>query len=114
MNYCNKTGLSKEPVQRSLWLAGLLTLAAIGQPAIATNGYSPTGFGTINKGMVGAGVALPQDSMTAATNPAGMALVGNRWDGGIALFSPSDRGFTADSNVSPAPINPGTYTSKND
>ncbi len=39
-------------------------------------GTHPTGFGTINKGMVGAGVALPQDAMTAATNPAGMGLVG--------------------------------------
>ena len=38
--------------------------------------------------MAGAGTALSQDTLTAATNPAGLAVVGNRVDGGLALFSP--------------------------
>ncbi|MDJ0805488.1 MAG: outer membrane protein transport protein [Gammaproteobacteria bacterium] len=92
--------------------AGLLTASCFCHSAHATNGYSPTGFGTINKGMVGAGVALPQDAMTAATNPAGMGLVGSRTDVGLALFSPSDRGFTA--NDDGMYIEPGDYTSEND
>lgn len=97
----------------------LLTLM-VASSTWATNGYSPTGFGTANKGLAGAGVAFPQDAMTAATNPAGMVYVGNRIDAGVALFSPADRGFTADPYVDPNPLVPpqsipsGTYDSVND
>ncbi len=101
---------------KTLPSAVLMTTLSLASPALlATNGYSPTGFGTINKGIAGAGVALPQDSMSAATNPAGMALVGHRIDTGIALFSPSNRGFTADNNGNPPfQIAPGEYSSDND
>ncbi|MCB1800837.1 MAG: outer membrane protein transport protein [Gammaproteobacteria bacterium] len=86
------------------------SLAMLVSAAAATNGYSPTGFGTINKGLAGAGVALPQDAMAGATNPAGMIEVGNRIDAGLALFAP-DRGFTAET---PGPIALGTHNSRND
>ena len=56
--------------------------------ANATNGYFVHGYGPKNKGMVGAGVALPQDTITAATNPAGMVHLGKRFDVGLAVFSP--------------------------
>lgn len=71
-----------------------LTLAS--GSAFATNGYFAHGYGTINKAMAGAGVALPQDAMAAATNPAGMAAVGDRMDVGAGLFAP-DRGWSATS-----------------
>ncbi|MCU7886745.1 MAG: hypothetical protein KZQ82_21365, partial [Candidatus Thiodiazotropha sp. (ex Lucinoma annulata)] len=94
---------------------GLILTLGASFPTIATNGYSPTGFGTTNKGMVGAGVAFPQDTLAAATNPAGMGIVGHRIDAGGALFSPSDRGFTANNDaISPLQIPPGEYTSEND
>jgi long-chain fatty acid transport protein len=54
----------------------------------ATNGYFSHGYGTKSKGMAGAGVALPQDALAPATNPAGVAFVGNRLDIGLSLFSP--------------------------
>ncbi len=79
--------------------------------ANATNGYSPTGFGTTNKGLAGAGVALPQDTLAGATNPAGMVLLGHRLDVGAALFNPN-RGFTA--NADGGAIPPGEYESGND
>ncbi len=63
--------------------------------AFATNGYFSHGYGTKNKGLAGGGVALPQDAMIAATNPAGMAFVGERMDLGLALFSPSPRSYSA-------------------
>jgi len=56
--------------------------------AQATNGYFAHGFGTTSKGLAGAGVAYSQDSLAAATNPAGMVTVGDRIDLGAALFSP--------------------------
>ncbi|MGM0914344.1 MAG: OmpP1/FadL family transporter [Pseudomonadota bacterium] len=67
----------------------LLLLAALAPAqALATNGYFSHGYGTINQGMAGAGTALSQDSIAAATNPAGMAFIGNRADIGAELFSP--------------------------
>ncbi|MBW1768415.1 MAG: outer membrane protein transport protein [Deltaproteobacteria bacterium] len=62
--------------------------------AMATNGYFGHGYGTKNKGLAGGGAALAQDSMIAATNPAGMVFVGNRLDVGVAIFSPNPRSYT--------------------
>lgn len=53
----------------------------------ATHGYFAYGYGTQAKGMGGAGVALPLDSVQAAVNPAGMVFLGNRYDLGAGLFS---------------------------
>ena len=79
--------------------------------AHATNGYSPTGFGAANKGLAGAGVAFPQDTLAGATNPAGMVFVGDRVDVGASVFHPS-RGFKADNNAGPPPnVPPGDYDS---
>ncbi len=73
----------------------LIALAAVGfaGSAFATNGYFAHGYGMSAKGMGGAGIAYPQDSLAAATNPAGMVHVGNRMDIGLEIFAP-DRGFT--------------------
>ncbi len=79
----------------------------------ATNGYFSHGYGTQSKGMAGVGVALPTSSLTAATNPAGMFFVGNRYDIGLAIFNPN-RQYTV-TNTSNAPNNfplaPGTQES---
>ncbi len=77
----------KSPVRTILALAVAAGLAAP-TAAFATNGYFKLGYGTKQAGMGGAGVAYPQDSLAAATNPAGMAFVGSRADIGIELFSP--------------------------
>ncbi len=66
----------------------------------ATNGYFAHGTGIKNRALAGAGVAFPQDAMAGATNPAGMAFVGNRFDIGTVLFSP-DREYTASSSITP-------------
>lgn len=70
-------------------LAVMLAAIGVSASAFATNGYFSHGYGMIAKGMAGAGVALPQDSLAAATNPAGMVLVGDRLDVGVDWFSPS-------------------------
>ena len=76
-------------------LSVALVLLIVASPVLATNGYFANGYGTKNKGLVGAGIALPQDAMIAATNPAGMVFVGERMDVGAAIFSPSPRSYTA-------------------
>lgn len=80
-------------------LAGILAVAGLAMPgmASATNGYFSHGIGIKAKGMGGVGIALPQDSLAAATNPAGMVLVGDRMDVGVDWFRP-DRTTTWENN----------------
>jgi len=78
----------------------------------ATNGYSPHGFGTKSKAMAGAGVALPLDTLSAATNPASMVHVGDSMDLGVGYFSPH-RSYTANNDGTPGfpTFEPGSYDS---
>jgi long-chain fatty acid transport protein len=59
-----------------------------------------TGYGTKQQGQGGAGVAKPGDSLAGATNPAGLLLVGNRFDIGLTLFRPN-RNATISGNTLP-------------
>ncbi len=69
-------------------IAALVAIAAASGSAFATNGYFSHGYGIKAKSMGGVGIALPQDSLAAASNPAGMAMVGDRMDFGLDLFAP--------------------------
>ena len=66
--------------------------------AHATNGYFSHGYGMKSKGMGGVGIALPQDTLAAASNPAGMVEVGNRVDFGLDWFSPKRDATIAGTN----------------
>ncbi len=68
----------------ALAVAGMLVAGTAG----ATNGYFPHGHGMKSKGMGGAGMAMPEDALSAADNPAGMVWVGNRIDFGVDWFRP--------------------------
>jgi long-chain fatty acid transport protein len=85
--------MAKRPLTAALALA-----LALPASAWATNGYFGHGWGTKSKAMAGVATALPQDSLVTATNPAGMAFVGQRFDLGVSFFSPSDRGYEANSD----------------
>ena len=67
---------------RAVALAAMLTPAT----ALATAGYYQLGYGIKAKGMGGVAIALPQDALAAASNPAGMVWVGNRLDAGVERF----------------------------
>jgi long-chain fatty acid transport protein len=69
-------------------ISALLLALGLSAPALATNGYFSHGYGIKAKSMGGVGIALPQDALAAATNPAGMAMVGSRIDFGVDLFAP--------------------------
>ncbi|MGZ8982951.1 MAG: OmpP1/FadL family transporter [Methylotenera sp.] len=56
--------------------------------AYATDGYFAHGYGVKSQGMGGVGIALPQDAIAAASNPAGLGLVGDRVDLGLTWFRP--------------------------
>jgi len=101
----------------------LVTAAALGfvlgyvATAQATNGYFAHGYSIKNKGLAGAGVALPLDALAASVNPAGMTEVGNRLDLGVSLFSPS-RSYDVSGNPSgypnTFPLLPGDEDSDSD
>ena len=87
-----------------------LCVAALPQSALATNGYFSHGYGVKSQAIAGVGIALPQDGLTAATNPAGTAFTGNRLDVGANLFKPS-RGAEITGNSAALPDgNGGTFT----
>jgi long-chain fatty acid transport protein len=96
-----------------------LALGALASPALATNGYFAHGYGTISKGMAGAGTAWSQDAMAAATNPAGMNFVENRVDFGLEWFSPR-REYQVEGGPSGPPpmgtvyLQSGTYESSSE
>ncbi len=66
-------------------------------PLWATNGYFTHGTGTKNKGMAGAGLAMPEDAISVANNPAAALSNTGKYDLGIAVFSPSRHYETTDS-----------------
>jgi long-chain fatty acid transport protein len=66
---------------------GAATLLAVPwQLAQATQGTFPHGYGVKSEGMGGVVLALPQDALVGASNPAGMVWVGTRVDAGLALL----------------------------
>lgn len=65
----------------------LLLLGAL--PAAATNGYFVHGVTTANKAMAGAGIALPQDAMAAALDPAALTAFERAASVSLALFNPN-------------------------
>ena len=58
---------------RKTLLAAAAAAAIAPLAAHATTGYFSHGYGIKAKAMGGVGIALPQDALAAATNPAGMA-----------------------------------------
>ena len=84
-------------MKKYLIVAALASTGLLPPTTQASNGYFSYGFGTKNKGMAGAGVALPQDALAAATNPAGTLHVGDRMDAGLSIFSPP-REYTQNAN----------------
>ncbi len=88
------------PFFRQLLL--ICVLALFISPSFATNGYLAHGYGIKSRGMAGAGVALPQEALIAATNPAGIVFVGDRLEINAALFSPR-RSYEVTGTPSAAP-----------
>jgi long-chain fatty acid transport protein len=68
--------------------AALAACALLPAAAFATTGYFQHGYGLKAKSMGGVGIALPQDGLAPATNPAGIGFNGNRADVGLDWFRP--------------------------
>ncbi len=68
-----------------------ITATATLPTANAATGIYLTGYGTQEQGMGGATIAVGQSAMAAATNPAGMAFVGQRLDVGFGALLPESK-----------------------
>ena len=101
-------------MKKNLLMLAVLASLLLSLPVFATNGYWAHGYGPKSKSIAGACVAMSFGAMCAASNPASLAVVGNKLEIGAALFAPT-RGFTAndDSYPYPAAIEPGEYESAN-
>lgn len=69
-------------------LALIVATLLISVQTMATDGYFSTGYGTINKGLAGAGIAFYQGSLING-NPAGAVFLGNQYSLGVNLFNPN-------------------------
>ncbi|MFY9317868.1 MAG: outer membrane protein transport protein [Burkholderiales bacterium] len=69
-------------------LAAATVAALAPAAAFATTGYFQHGYGLKAQGMGGVGIALPQDALAPATNPAGLGFIGSRADVGLLWFQP--------------------------
>ena len=74
-------------VTAALLATGLFGMSSA---AMATNGYFTHGVGTESKGMAGAGVGSSENlgGIAAATNPALGVFADEKWQVGLAIFSP--------------------------
>jgi len=75
-------------VRNSLMLAAAVSAAVAAPSAFATNGYFSHGNGMAAKGMGGVGIAVAQDGMATATNPANQMSVGSKLTFGLDWFRP--------------------------
>jgi len=91
----------------------LICMLGISTSSMATDGYFSLGYGTINKGLAGAGTGFYQTSLIGG-NPAGNVFNIGQWNVGVALFNPN-RKYTVTGNPSMTPgtfgLTPGTVQS---
>jgi len=101
----------KKTMNRLLCL--LLVSVFISFNSYATDGYFSTGYGTINKGFAGAGIAFYQGSLING-NPAATVYLGQQYQIGVDFFNPN-RQYTVSGNPSGMEgtfgLMPGTFES---
>lgn len=87
-----------------LFCCCLVQVAVLPQRLFADNGIFLQGIGMKSTGMGGVSVALPQDSLAAVSNPAGMSAIG-REGSGLARFDIGSQFLVVQSN-SNIPLSP--------
>lgn len=65
------------------------TAALAAAPAHATDGYFLNGIGAKAKGQAGVAIAMPQEALSIATNPAAATELGHQLEVGVEVFVPS-------------------------
>ncbi len=95
-------------ISKAILSIGVCTAMFVGAPqTFATNGYFTHGNGTKNKGMAGAGIAMPEEAMAISNNPASALLLEDSIQVGAAVFNPN-RSYTTSASL--AQGNGGAFT----
>ncbi len=90
----NKILFNRATVLKPLVIAVALSSSLWGiSAAWATNGMLPIGTGVAQRGLGGAGVAHPLNTMSMASNPAAASFIADGYDVGLEVFKP-DREVT--------------------
>jgi long-chain fatty acid transport protein len=95
----NKKGSAMKRFSGTLWpslavLAGLCFF----ETGFANNGMTPHGYGTKNKAMGGAGMALPGEAAAVINNPAVAVAVGGQMQAGFSVYHPRANYYTTESS----------------
>lgn len=78
-------------VIRRIGVVAVLTFCLSIPPVMASNGLILIGYGAKSRGMGGSGLALTEDALVTAINPAGASNVDNEFDVGLLIFNPQRR-----------------------
>lgn len=79
-------------------VAAVSAIISISQTAQATDGYFVNGMGAKAKGAAGVAIAMPEDAVAIAANPAAALELGERLDIGVEVFVPK-RGAVISGNT---------------
>ncbi len=90
---------------RKIVLLAAAACLALATPAYATNGMRMIGFGPVQNAMGGVGVGATLDGSSIASNPAGIADLGQRLDVAVGYFQPTVS-YSATGTPLPAPNPP--------
>jgi long-chain fatty acid transport protein len=66
--------------------------------SFANNGMTPHGYGTKNKAMGGAGIALPGEAAAVINNPAVAVVVAGQMQAGFSIYHPRANYYTTESS----------------
>ena len=84
---------------RPSWLFGVLVAGIFcSGTGFAVDGDLPIGYGTKNKAMGGAGMALPEEAAAVINNPATALAVAGQMQSGLSIFHPRTRYSTTESS----------------
>ncbi len=95
MRNCGKNGKSR--VRAAGLFGALLAGVFCCSSAFANTGYYPIGYGTKNKAMAGAGMALPGEAAAVINNPATAIAVAGQMQAGISIFHPRAKYISGES-----------------
>jgi long-chain fatty acid transport protein len=93
-----KGGNNRKAHANGLWLTGVLVAGSlITTGAVANNGMNPIGWGTKNKAMGGAGIALPEEAAAVINNPATALAVAGQMQAGLSVYHPRAKYISGES-----------------
>ena len=91
-------GKNRKAFSVASWLMWVLSAGVLfSSNGFANNGYFPIGYGTKNKAMGGAGMALPEEAAAVINNPATALQVAGQMQAGLSVYHPRAKYISSES-----------------